>query len=332
MNDTIISSDNNALKGRSVLVTGGSGFIGTHLISALGRLGAQIRNLDASEPGLREQKEFWVRGNLLNSDDVSKIVKEFQPDIVFNLAAETDIGKGEAAFLVNTKGVQVLLDVCSDASVKPQVVHFSTQFVVEAGYNPDSDEDMKPYTAYGESKAISERIVRQYEGRLRWTIVRPTLVWGPYHSAMSSTTLTYIKKRWYLMPRGKAAIRSYGYVSNVVEQTLNIAMVKPANVDGEVFYVGDAPVSSPDWLDGFSIALTGKPTRRFPYSILWLLSLGGEILARIGRPSPINFGRLERMSCDHLVPMEKTFEILGQGQTSFAEGVDETVKWLKGTV
>lgn len=317
-----------SVRAKSFLITGGSGFIGTHLVHALLRAGATVWNLDTRPPKISAQNDHWIEADLSDADKVAAVIHDKRPDVVMNLAAETDIRKGAAAFAVNTTGLSNLIEACLKHVPSAQLVHFSTQLTVSAGYTPANDEDMDPYGAYGESKADSERLLRREAGGLRWTIVRPTTIWGPHHPSFGQGIWKYLRKRYYMAPGSRAAIRAYGYVDNLVEQVINIPQVPAEAVDGQIFYVGDAPIPSTQWLDAFSISLSGKPVRRFPYGLLWMLAAAGEGLGRIGGPSPINFGRLERMSTDHTVPMEKTFSVLGKGSVSLPEGVKRTVAWL----
>jgi hypothetical protein len=100
------------------------------------------------------------------------------------------------------------------------------------------------------------------------------------------------------------------------------------DVLGKVFYVGDEPIRSSIWLDGFSVALTGKPVRRIPGGLLRLAALCGEFSGKLGGPSPINLGRLYRMTTDYGTPMAATFDVLGRGPYTFEDGVKSSIDWL----
>jgi hypothetical protein len=130
-------------------------------------------------------------------------------------------------------------------------------------------------------------------------------------------------------PTGRDPRRSYGYVANVVHQMMRLFEVDRELVSGETFYVGDEPIPSSTWLDAFSRALRGRPVRRVPATLLRLAAVAGEVSGRLGGPSPINRGRLYRMSTDYAVPMERTFDVLGHGPVSFDTGVQTTVGWLR---
>jgi len=312
------------------LITGGSGFIGTHLADALLGKGQCIVNLDVNAPIRPAHGEHWRQLDLLDREGVGSLVRDFQPDLIFNLAAIADILKGKEAFGVNTKGLENLLAATAQLQGKPRIVHASTQLVCGPGHRPSGPRDYAPYTDYGESKAESEEVLWNWPGDVGWTIVRPTVVWGPHYRTFATSTWYYLYRRWYPIPSGRAAIKTYSYVGNLVDQLISTAEAPIETVNRKVLYGGDAVMDSAIWLDAFSNELTGKPTPRLPYALLKLMALGGDLSMKLGGPSPINSGRLFRMTEDYPVPLDETFRILGQPRIPLEAGVKATCDWLRG--
>ena len=201
--------------------------------------------------------------------------------------------------------------------------------VAGPGYQISGPRDYDPYTPYGVSKAESEEILWNWDGDLEWTIVRPAIVWGAWHPTMASSTFRYLKRRWYMVPTGKDPIRTYSYVGNLVDQLIGLAEADAARVNRQMFYGGDVPIPTSRWLDTFSRALSGRPTRRVPFALLSALAWAGEMVGKLGGPSPINRGRLYRMTSDYAVPVEPTFAALGAPRIPLEKGVEETVQWLR---
>lgn len=313
-----------------VFVTGGSGFIGTHLISALLAKGARVVNIDLRAPFVAGQTSLWEKADLLDGTHLRALISRDRPAIIYNLAAHARLEGLPHQMRVNVDGVKNLVSGVSESGIECLLVHASTQVV--AG---PSKEDFDPtafdpqFGHYAESKVKSERLLHELDRNFRWTIVRPSVIWGPYHPTFARHVWRYIRHRLYLHPSNFDVVRSYGYVENVTHQMMRIAEVDPEIVDRNTFYVGDEPLPSTQWLDAFSVALTGKPVRRVPGWLLRAAAYGGEISGRIGGPSPINLGRLTRMTSDFAVPMRRTFAALGSSPIPLDEGIRRTVSWLK---
>lgn len=311
------------------LVTGGSGFIGTHLMEALLARGDAAVNVDVARPTLAGHEPQWRKIDLMDRDAVGSLVDEFRPEAIINLAAIADLQKGREAMQVNTVGLRNLLETTDGFARKPRLVHASTQLVVGPGEPVTGPRDYAPYTPYGESKAESEELLWDWTGDIEWSVIRPTLVWGAYYPTFAKATWYYLQRRWYFVPSRNSAIKTFSYVESLVHQLLQAAQLPGEQVNRKIFYGGDEVMDSAIWLDAFSRALTGKPARRLPYAGLQLLAAGGDLSAKIGGPSPINSGRLFRMTQDYPTPIEETLRVLGRSAHTLEQGVAATVAWLR---
>lgn len=315
---------------RPVLVTGGSGFIGSHMLDALDARGLECINLDIRPPQLARDAASWRQGDLRDQAAVEAVVRETQPGVIFNLAAYADLKGDLGEMTANTDGCRHLIRAVEKLGHSPLIVHTSTQLVAGPGSNVSGDQNYAPYSPYGESKAESERIFQALPDGFRWTITRPTNVWGARHPSFSNAIWKYIRRGLYMHPN-RPVLRSYGYVENVVEQYFRIAEAEPFSVEGHVFYVGDEAMDSAIWVDAFAVAFTGKAARRVPMCVLKAAAILGEISDRVGGPSPINLGRLHRLTTDYVVPMEPTFLTIGRGPIDFQTGIERTLAWLRET-
>ncbi|MCP4991891.1 MAG: NAD(P)-dependent oxidoreductase [Colwellia sp.] len=312
-----------------VLVTGGSGFIGRYLCSLLTDNGYEVLNLDNKEPDVGSAGT-WINCSILDEAELVSTFIEIQPDYVFHLAAKADVfGEVLEDYNVNIVGTENVLKACKSIPALKHLIVTSSQLVVKPNYVPTSDDDYSPLDElYSLSKVKTETLTRNGKLPFSWTIVRPTNIWGARHPRFPTQIWKYITKRWYFHPSDDV-IRSYGYVENVVYQMTRIIEVDTDLVHKKVFYVGDKPTFSLDWVDGFSRELIGKGVRRFPSLILKYSAIFGELLKKIGLPSPIYMDRYKSMTSEYVVPMDKTFDILGTGPYSLAEGIKKTVKWIK---
>ena len=314
--------------GRRMLVTGGSGFIGTHLIDLLVQQCHTVRNLDLKRPRA-DREPLWQALDLADPVRTREAVAKFAPDVIFNLAANADVASSVEQMAVNTVGLQNLIDASLALPMPARIIHASTQYVSGPEHVASGPRDYAPYTEYGATKAASEELLWKAPDALPWTIVRPSTVWGPGHAQFPRTIWRFIDRGWYMLPTGIDPVRSYGYVGNVVHQLVALGAGPGQAIDRRIFYVGDAPVRSSEWLDGFSRRLRGAPVRLVPGFALRALAELGEWSRRLGGPSPIDRGRLYRMTRDYVVPMEPTFALVGKGPYSLSAGIDLTAHWLK---
>lgn len=316
-----------------ILITGGSGFIGTNLIDDLRRQQASVVNLDPAAPLCPTHSPYWRDCDILNLADLLAQFRSYRPTHVVHLAARTDTtGKRTLDdYHTNTDGTaNVLAAVAACPSVSRLIVA-STQFVCRPGYVPQNDRDYSPHTVYGRSKVIGEQLTRKAQLDCAWTIVRPTTIWGPWLLRHRDQFLAVLRRGWYVHPAGKPCIRSWGYVGNLVDQIRKILELAPEKVHGKTLYVGDPPADLADWVNAFSQRVHGRDVRTVPRGVLRCLGLAGDLLQACGARFPITSTRYLSMTEDYPVPIGPTFELLGQPPYSLKEGVEEVFRWLDDT-
>ena len=145
-----------------ILVTGGSGFIGTNLIGHLSKDAQyEIQNIDIVKPKISAQDKYWVQVDLRNHDAVVAAVEAFAPDYVIHLGARTDLnGKTLQDYDANMSGVSNLLDAIEAVGTVKRAIFASSMYVCEPGYMPKDFEDYAPHTLYGESKVETEKRIK----------------------------------------------------------------------------------------------------------------------------------------------------------------------------
>jgi len=316
-----------------VLVTGGSGFIGTHVVDALARAGNDILNYSLHPPLKPEQTQYWRAGDIVDLAKTTAAFRDFQPDHVLHLAARaecdenTTVAKG---YRVNTEGTRNVLEAIRATPSVRRAIITSSQFVCAPGRLPKNNTDYFPETVYGQSKVITEQLTREANLPGAWTIIRPTNIWGPWHMRYRREFWRVVERGLYVHPGRRPVIRSYGYVKNVVHQIKQIFEADVDLISGKTFYLGDRPDDLFNWVNGFSKAITGRQARVVPRRLISALALLGDIPTYFtGKPFLINSSRFRSMTTDYQTPMEPTFELLGENPYTLEEGISETVEWLR---
>lgn len=312
-----------------LLVTGGSGFIGTNLMEIYIPLGIPLVNIDWNTPLNKDQAPYWKEVDIMDADQLQKAFEEFRPTHVVHLAARTDTDEkvDVDAYRQNHEGTRILLKVVKKFASIERIIVTSTQFVCEAGYLPKHDQDYKPFTVYGESKRLTEQITRNAGLQCPWTIIRPTTIWGPYSLRYRDVMFKVMRKGLYFHPGRGKVVRSYGYVGNVAWQIQQMLAAPADKIQGQVFYVGDRPIDLKIWVEAISKELLGKPVRYIPTWLIKTIAMGGDVLKFIGIPFPITSGRFRSMTSDYITDMDKTMNAFGEAPYSMEQGVKQIVNW-----
>lgn len=312
-----------------LLVTGGSGFIGTNLVQSALDKGVEVLNLDWNPPLKPAHAPWWRGWDIMDRQATDKHFAEFRPTHVVHLAArtDTDVQDDIDAYGQNHEGTAILLEAVKASAGIERLIVTSTQFVCEAGYQPKDDQDYKPFTLYGESKRLSELATREADLSCVWSIIRPTTIWGPWSLRYRDVLFKVMRKGLYFHPGRNKVIRSYGYVGNVVWQIERILIAPAEIVNGKVFYVGDEPIDLRTWVEAVSKELVGRPVRYIPTWMVRALAFGGDVLKAVRIPFPITSGRFRSMTSDYITPMDRTTKALGPAPYSLKEGVQAMVKW-----
>jgi nucleoside-diphosphate-sugar epimerase len=315
-----------------VLVTGGSGFIGTNLTEALLSKGAEVKSLDLGALRNPAHKPFLERVDLVNREALESAVVQFQPEVIFHLGARTDLlGKSISDYEANTEGVRNVVAAARAAGSVKQIFFASSRLVCRIGYQPTSDTDYCPPNAYGESKVETERIVRAADLEIPWCLFRPTSIWGPWFDIPYKDFFTNVARGRYVHPRGTKIHKSFGYVGNSVYQLLSLMDGDPARFDGKTFYLCDyPPLEVGEWADEIAEEMKVRTPLRVPEMVLQAGALAGDALKALGmKHPPLTSFRLANLKTEMLHETKFLEEAVGPLPFSRREGVKLTVAWMK---
>ncbi len=234
------------LKGKRVLVTGGAGFIGSHLVQRLAQ-DNHVRILDDLSNGklsnISDVDAEFIQGSVLDQSVVDDMVTGC--DLVFHLAAVASVERSvkEPVFVLRTnlEGSLNVFQACMRHDAK---VVFSSSSAVYGETEGPNTEDMpvNPISPYGIQKAAAEQLIRSFHPQLRGVSLRYFNVFGPRqdpasnYAAVVPVFLTRIKEGKTLTVFGDGhQTRDMCYVSNVVDA--NIAAALSDVQDGRVYNI-----------------------------------------------------------------------------------------------
>jgi len=167
-----------------VLVTGASGFIGTHLVAALAARGDEVTCLvrKSSRIGpLRRAGAQLIHGDVTDRDSLPAAIAGKQ--VVYHVAGCTQALSSRHFYSVNRWGVANVAQVCAGRTTPPVMVSVSSLAAVGPAPDgrPKTETDRPaPVSHYGHSKRAGERVAEAFADRVPITIVRPPIVLGEY--------------------------------------------------------------------------------------------------------------------------------------------------------
>lgn len=317
-----------------IVVTGGSGFIGTNLIDFLSDKNFEVYNFDLNQPRKLTHLKYWINVDILQFDKFSSELNKIKPDYIIHLAARTDLnGKFNISeYSANTIGVENLMKICEELVALKRVIIASSMLVCKLGYIPQNFDDYSPDSLYGESKVLTEKIVKKY--KFDWVIVRPTSIWGPWFREPYFNFFKLVIKGFYFnIPRNYASTKTYGYVYNTCLQIYSLMISDRKEVIHNYFYLGDIePINITDWAN--LIRKYANKSKLFTFPLIWLrfgAKLGDIILSTgLTTKFPLSSFRYKNMTTDNIInDLDKINPyVLNEYQDDLCNNINKTLTWI----
>lgn len=272
-------------RGRRVAVTGATGFIGRHVSARLAALGTDVRAIVRSRGRLAALPNLTIVQAPL---EPSALAAAFAGvDAVVHLAGVVSTVRLHEYADVNVGGTRAVAAAAFAAGAR--LIHVSSLAAAGSASpaSPRREEDpSRPLTPYGRSKLESEQHVAALQG-LQWTILRPSVVYGPGDRAMLPL---FRFARYGVLPLIGRRDAAYTFIHiHDVLRAIEAALAAPALFE-TVFVGHPQPVTARQLLAGIQTAV-GRPAAMVPIpdALMRIAAMAGEATGKIvGRPMPLN--------------------------------------------
>jgi len=320
---------------RLILVTGGTGFVGSHVVEGLLQQGHRVRCLmrnSSDESYIAQLPVERVRCGGL--DDWDGLVRACRGvDAVCHLAGATRAFDSATYYRVNERGTRALLEACSEAS--PHLSRFVyCSSIAAAGPAPASgvmDEESvpRPVSHYGRSKLAAEEIVRSYSEKLPTVILRPSPVYGPRDRDIL-VFFRLVQRGLKLIPRPRPERLGLIYVSDLVRLVQQV--LGDDRAVGETYLASDGLAHDLSKVLDIMAEVLGRRAVlvTVPKSLLEAFAGAGDIWARVlGRPALLSRDKLLEMTqqswaCD---PDKARRELGFASKVDLRTGLTLTARW-----
>tara|TARA_B100001057_G_C22851385_1_gene951119 strand:- start:2364 stop:3341 length:978 start_codon:yes stop_codon:yes gene_type:complete len=154
---------------KNILITGGAGYIGSHITEILLKKYKKvflIDNLSTGHSQLINKKAKFFKLDIHNKNKVNNVIKKYQIDSIIHLAANLIIGEGQKKpkkyYKNNVLGTQKLLDACKNTTVKNFIFSSTAAVYKEGQYIVSEKSTIKPKSTYGITKIKAEKLIKNF--------------------------------------------------------------------------------------------------------------------------------------------------------------------------
>lgn len=323
------------MKKSKVLVTGATGFLGTHLTRDLVKKGHQVSILARPTSNLTAFQDLGVRickGDI--TDSLSVLQATEGQDVVYHLAGLIAYKRADRAKMeeVNVKGTRLVIDACLSNHVQ-KLLHLSS--VVTIGANPKPqpiDENfefnLSEYNlGYFETKRVAENMIVQAhkENGLNAYMINPATIYGAGDATKGSrkTQVKVAKGQFKFYPPGGVNVV---HIDDVIE-AIHLCLDK--GEPARRYIIGGDNLTLKQLFELIAQVAGVKPPRiPIPRFLLWGLGQVGDQLRALGKETSLSSETAVTASLYHWFDTSRAKKELGFNPQPAAKAIEESVTWM----
>jgi dihydroflavonol-4-reductase len=321
----------------TALVTGGTGFVGSHIARALAEKGYQVRILRRTTSRLDAVADIACEHVIGDINDYESLRAAMQGvDWVFHVAAVADYWRSDPAriYQVNVDGTREVLRAAKAQGVKRVIFTSSAAAIGDADGLHPMDESVRfnwdqHLTPYGHSKFLAEaEVYRAIQGGLDCVILNPTVIIGPGDLNQISSSVVLEMARGHVPPTLPPGGTTVIDVRDVA--AAHVAAAERGRT-GERYLLGAVDVTHKAWTR-LTAQAVGRPMRDLIVLPDWVLYLLAEVidpLRRLGIPIPMEGNQLKLSTRMMFFDCQKSWRELGEPRIPIQQSLRDTYEWYQ---
>jgi nucleoside-diphosphate-sugar epimerase len=324
-------------KKTKILITGSSGFIGTHLVEIALQQQFEVYAMVRKSSNTKYlENANIVYGDVNDESNLMSIFDDFNKnnvtiDYVVHAAALTKSNSKKDFFATNYHGTENLINALKKCNINPKKIIFISSLAASGPAKANNQIQLShqnPITLYGQSKLQAEQLIKN--SSFPYIIIRPTAVYGPGEKDLY-TVFKFINKNINPILGNHKQELTFIYVRDLVRLILRATI---SELENEIYFASDGKTYDKQALSlAIGTALNKKPINlKFPLPIVRMVAFIAQYVSAIaGKVSPLNLEKYnelvaESWSCE----MTKTVHHFQfQARHDLESGVKKTVEWYK---
>ena len=315
----------------NIIIIGGSGFIGTRLISSLiGNEDDVIKIIDKTVSN--NYPDLHVRADVRNYDEIYSNINN--GDVIVNLAAEhkDNVSPASLYYDVNVTGAENICKAATEAGVRKIIFTSSVALYGLNKHDSVESDQPDPFNDYGKSKLMAEEVFINWANSSEENeliIIRPVVIFGENNRGNVYNLLKQIASgRFFMIGRGRNS-KSMGYVGNIAA-FIQYCIAHKFDEKITIINYADKPDMNMNKLvetTNRALSIDSKVRVRIPYWLGIAAASMLDVISKIsGKEFPVSTVRIKKFCADTIVNADKLDSTGFQRPYTLEEGLERTIK------